>query len=284
MKATVTCALLGLLLCQPSLRGFALAVDVDTVTPGIQSTMSVLPGATFAVDIHLVDDGTGTPLTGIGTAINFNDTPGTLFISAPTVAGPASAGVLTPVDLVSGLPVGIGAPLTPAGLPAFGTGPGGPFTGTDSGTGYYDGTTPPFGPAIPFFLPGTLGSSVILQTISFTAIGSPGAASDIAPLGILAPSPATGNAPPIGGPFGLEFYDNSAGAPGGLGTYPAAPIGPIPPGPAYPAGAPGGLFAVNPGTILFVPEPRFPLLLLTAMVLLALPRIRPTAGDRHGAG
>ena len=249
--------------------GHALIVDVDIATPGIQSSISVLPGTPVAVDIYVVDDGTGTLMTGYGIATNFNDTPGVLAISTPTVAGPLAGTIPTPFDLAAGVPTGPGAFLAPIGLAPFGFGPGGAFTASNGGTGYYDATAAPTGPTIPFALPGFLGGTALLETIGFTAVGPIGSASDIAPLGILVGGPPPGALPPIFGPGGVEFYDDSAGAPGGLGGYLAAPTGPIPPGPAFPAGVPGGLGPVTPGTIFIIPEPRtFLFGVLTTMFVL----------------
>jgi hypothetical protein len=262
----------GLLGTATGVHGHSLIVDVDVVTPGIQTTISVLPGTVVPVDIHLVDDGTFAPMTGYGIATNYNDTPGALGIFAPTVAGPLAGGVAAPFDLVAGVPTGPGLVLIPAGLPAFGFGPGGPFTATNGGTGYFDGL-PPFGPNPPFPLPGFIGGTVVLESITFVALGLPGMSSDIAPLGILAPGPPLGAAPAIGGPFGLEFYDNSAGAPGGLGGYPAIPVGAFGPNPSFPLGS-LGLPPVTPGTITIIPEPSGLLIGLLSLGSLLLRRRR----------
>jgi hypothetical protein len=257
-----------------SATGHALIVDVDTVTPGIQSSLSVMPGAMFTVDIHLVDDGSGTAMTGYGFAINFNDTPGVLGIASPTVAGPFAGTLITPADLITGPPVAPGVPLSPAGVPPFGIGPGGAFTASNGGTGYFESLGAPLGPNPPFALPGATGMTVLLQSLTFMALGTPGTSSDIAPLGILAAGPPPGSLPPIAGPGGVEFYDNSGGAPGGLGGYGAIPVGPFGPNPSFPLGSPG-LAAITPGTVSIIPEPH-PLWLaaLTGLVLLARKRGR----------
>ena len=95
-------------------------------------------------------------------------------------------------------------------------------------------------------LPG-LGGTILLQTVTFVAVGPIGSSSDIAPIGFLLPGLGGGGvaAPPyLLGPGGIEFYD------AGLGTYPAA---------GFLAGVnplfPGGTPAMMPGTVTIVPEP-----------------------------
>lgn len=223
----------------------SIIVDMDPVTPGFQTAIAVPAGTVVMADIHLVDDGV-TPISGYGLATNFNDTPGTLALMPPTVAGPGVLAVGGPLDLVAGVPTGVGVPLAPAGVLPFGFGPGGPFLGSDGGAGYYD--------AGGFAWPGMpgLGGTIILETVTFTAIGPVGTFSDVAPLGIIMPgAPGGGVAvPPIlPGPGGVEFYDAGIGSYGAVGFAPGA-------NPLFP----GGLPAMMPGTVGIIPEPSVSLL------------------------
>ena len=256
---TLNAGILALLLGSASLaQGHSLIVDLDPGTPGFQTSLSVLPGTVVTADIHLVDDGV-TPISGYGLATNFNDVPGTVGILAPTFDGGAAAAVLVPTDLATGFPIAPGGVLGPVGTPPFGIGPGGPFTGTDFGAGLYD-----LAGLAWVGMPG-LGGTIILETIVFSATGTPGSVTDIAPLGILTPGAPGGPAlPPIAGPGGVEFYNAAVG-----GSYGAAPFLPGA-NPLFPAGTP----AIMPGTVTITPEPGAAMLALLGMVSLFLRRRR----------
>ena len=108
-----------------------IAVDMDPITPGIDSTLTVLPGDVFTVDVVIFDDGTG-PTTTFDTVILevfFNDA-GTVLGLGPTgpLGGTLASNSLFTLDVFGG-----GFSATGASL---GVGPSGaPFLSFADGSG-----------------------------------------------------------------------------------------------------------------------------------------------------
>ncbi len=69
----------------PASAGLMVSVDMDTVTPGIQSSISVLPGAAFSVDLWATIDAAGISSFSISTTFDTTE----LSLSPP--AGPAAS-------------------------------------------------------------------------------------------------------------------------------------------------------------------------------------------------
>lgn len=238
----VALGMAGMVMGASDVEAHALVVDMDMGTAGIQSGISAAPASIVTVGVYLIDDGS-SPLSGVGLSLNFNDGPLTVVSpGAPMVGEPPVAGV---VDLVSGGPVASGTFLTSAGLPASGAGPGGAFTGTDGGGGYFEPTGGAF-PGIGFF-GGTAGAEILLMTLDLTVVGPAGSGTTISPVGILpiGGGPGAPADPKLVGPLapgGAPFWDGDFFA--GGGGYLAAPV----PASSYPD-------AITPGTLTVTPEP-----------------------------
>ena len=254
--AAVTVLLLGCLARRA--EAHAVVVDMDTTTPGIQTAFTATVGTVVPVDIYIVSDG-ATPVNAYGFDVEFNDFPGIVTLASATVFDPSGVGLgaaPTPVDYTSGAPIVPGVALTPAGIPPFGIGPGGPFAGNDTGAGMYDisGAGLFFGLAMP-----AAGTPVLAETVSFTAatVGT----TDIAPLGIITPGMGAGPFPPPPPvPGGFEFYDGFVT----VASFPAAAAGT-----GFPAG-------INPGTltVIPIPEPVVSMLLVLGLAAVGCGRFR----------
>jgi len=188
--------------------GHGLVVDVDSLTPGIQSSISVSTGDVFDIDIYWV--GTGLPLDAYGFAVEWNDVAGVITPTAPTLFDPSGTGMFaemdTPTDLISTAPLAPGNPLFPY-IPPFGpvgVGSSGSYTATDGGVGAFAGVPGGVG------LPGP-GAQILLESLSFTAtsIGT----TDISPTtGLIAPgAPGLPAFLFVVGAGGSHFYDQASG-------------------------------------------------------------------------
>lgn len=80
----------------PASAGLMVSVDMDTVTPGIQSSIGVLPGAAFSVDLWATIDADGISSFSISTT--FDTTELSLNPPAgPAASQPALPGTLLPI-------------------------------------------------------------------------------------------------------------------------------------------------------------------------------------------
>ena len=172
-----------------------LIVDVDPITPGIQSSLSVVSGSSVTVLTYYAPPGTGPlPFNAVGVDLNWTGLG--LGAAAPTTpALIGSFGGLGPfvVDLISGAPILFpGTPLISAGLP-----PVGAFS--VGGVGFSD-TSASF-----FTVGGPIPFPVDLFGVTFTVSGSVGDSVTFLPTGILVPSvgasPGSGPFVPGGDPF-----------------------------------------------------------------------------------
>ncbi|HMP76798.1 MAG TPA: hypothetical protein PKE12_10950 [Kiritimatiellia bacterium] len=164
-----------------------LVIDLDSITPGIQTTLSVASGASVTAIMYF-DPTVSGPIAVNGFGIDMNWTPtgaGAATPSSPPLAGGLAGAPPTEVDIVSGTPIGPGSPLASAGAP--------PSAGTLSigGVGYVD-------PTGTFFIGGPIPVPVDLYGVTFTVSGSPGDTITFTPSGIL--PPGVGSIPGIG-PF-----------------------------------------------------------------------------------
>lgn len=149
------------------------SIDLDPGTAGIQSSLSVVSGASFTIDMVLTGDGVFA-FDSFAFAADFNNLGAVLGLSGGT-GSPAAGGItgLAPIlaaDLFSGAPVGPGTPLTPSGVP-FPLTPG--FTASSDGVGIVS-LGLPFGP-----LPIPAGVTIDLFSLTLVAM-APGA-SDVIP-------------------------------------------------------------------------------------------------------
>lgn len=218
-----------------------LILDVDPFTPGIQTSLSVLSGASITV-VTYFDPTVSGPLAFNGFAIDLNWTGTGSATATPTT--PAVAGSIAPiapvaVDVVSAAgPISPGMPMTSAGLPPFGA----PFS--IGGVGLVDVSSSFFGAGGPLVAP------VDLYGVTFTIVGAPGETVTFSPSGALVPGVgATAGA----GPF----------VPGGA-PYQLAP------------GSPGPTIAdvMFSGVVTIVPEPGAVAYALIGLVLLGCRRLR----------
>jgi hypothetical protein len=87
------------------------SVDMDPITPGIQSSLSVMTGNPFAIDVVVTGDGQTVFDTAIF-QVNFNNAGPVTSQTGPITAGSLAA--LTPfvIDVFGGIPVVPGDPLT----------------------------------------------------------------------------------------------------------------------------------------------------------------------------
>jgi len=125
-------AALMLLLGVGNARAIPLAVDMDPGTPGIQTSLSVTQGDSFAVDVVLVGDGSTTFDTSLF-SLDYNDAGAILSLSGAPTAGdlagmaPAFAGDFFGLVVVSpGSPLVVNTSLFP---------PSGGFASSSGGMG-----------------------------------------------------------------------------------------------------------------------------------------------------
>lgn len=168
-------------LCFTPLLEADIVVDVDPVTPGIQSTYTVASGATFAIPIFYVPGVAIPGFDAVGLDLNWGGTATATPAGPGLLLGVIAAGA--PVDdLVAPTagPLPPGTPLASAGLP-----PSAPHPFSLGGAAHYDtlagsygfGGAPPPGP-------------VDLMGQTFTITGSPGDTVTFVPSGIFAPGPS----------------------------------------------------------------------------------------------
>ncbi len=197
----VSFALSAVLCCVPA-KG-DLIVDVDVITPGIQTGISVTSGSSVTVLMYYDTALTG-PIAFNAFGVDLNWTGLGSAVALP--ASPPMAGSLTTVgpfvfDLVSGAgPLPFGAPLISAGLP--------PAAGLFSigGVGLVDSS------GSLFTFGGPLPGPIDLFGVTFTVLGAVGETIVFTPSGIL--TPGIGATPGIG-PFipGGDHYQALPGAP-----------------------------------------------------------------------
>ena len=175
-----------------------ISVDLDPISPGIQSSLTVTPGTAFTVDIVYTGDGVSTFDLAIMN-VGFNDAgpvlvpgPG-LSPGAPTAGAMAGTSIFS-VDAGTFLPVVPGGALTP--LPTVPV-PG--FAGVIGAVGI--GSFPPF-PVIP------LGTTLSLLSVDF--IASSAGTSTILPTGIFGPILSISS--PIAGPVPALIAPGSVNA------------------------------------------------------------------------
>lgn len=186
----------------PSVRA-DIVIDLDPMTPGIQTTLSVLPGASVTAITYFDPTLSGPlPINGFGIDLNWTATgAATATPSTPPMAGsiaPFGPGVADLVTATS--PIFPGMPLASAGVP--------PFSGPASigGVGLVDLTATFFGAG------GPIGTAVDLFGVTFTIAGAPGDTVTFIPSGILVP--ALGATAGVG-PFvpGGAHYQAGVGSP-----------------------------------------------------------------------
>lgn len=175
-----------------------LIIDVDPFTPGIQTSLSVLSGASITV-VTYFDPTVSGPLAFNGFAIDLNWTGTGSATATPTT--PAMAGTIAPAvpivaDIVSATaPISPGMPLTSAGVPPSGA----PFS--IGGVGLVDMSGTFFGTG------GPLVAAVDLYGVTFTIAGAPGETVTFSSTGLLVPAlGATAGAGPFvpgGAPYQL---------------------------------------------------------------------------------
>ncbi|MBL4667233.1 MAG: hypothetical protein JKY04_07640 [Sneathiella sp.] len=97
-----------------------ISVDLDPTTPGIQTTLNVLAGSSFTLDLVLTGDGSSL-FDAFAFAADFNSsgavlglTGGTGMATAGTIAGTAP---VTALDIFTAGPAAPGVLLTPSGVP-----------------------------------------------------------------------------------------------------------------------------------------------------------------------
>ena len=175
------------------------AVDLDPLTPGIQSSLTVAPGTTFTVDVVLDDLGLGaaTSFDLVLLDVLFNDaglvlglTPATTPIAGALAAlpGTADAASAVPILVAPGSPLAVG--------PSLALAP--PFTSSLGGVGLFNPTS---------FLSFALASPPSIFSLSIDALMS-GTSSIFAPGAVPGSELTLGNAgpgtfPPTGTP--VEF-------------------------------------------------------------------------------
>lgn len=162
----------------PSVRA-DIVIDLDPVTPGIQTSLSVLPGASVTAITYFDPTLSGPlPINGFGIDLNWTTTGA----ASATPSTPPLAGSIAPfgpgvADLVSAAsPIFPGMPLSSAGVPPLGA------PASIGGVGLVDLTATFFGAG------GPLGAAVDLFGVTFTIAGSPGDTVTFMPSGILVPS------------------------------------------------------------------------------------------------
>jgi hypothetical protein len=161
---------------QPS-SGLTLEIDLDPVTPGIQSTLTVGLGPAFAVDLVLVGDGVGT-FEEVLTDFDFNDA-GLVLAPGPGPVVSLALSATVPMAWDSTVPsVGPPLPAPPAALTPLGLAPVGPFTASAGGFGYYTtpGAFPVVGAGVTITVAGWLLTPVGLGTSTVAAIPTGGGA------------------------------------------------------------------------------------------------------------
>jgi len=150
-----------------------ISIDLDPTTPGIQSTLTVWPGAPFTIDVVYTGDGAATFDTVI-VDVAFNDAGPILALGAgpspgaPTAGGLAGIAPLVAVDVFGGTPVAPGGALTPDLIPIA---PG--FSGGMGGVGLLSA-------GLPF---STLGAGTTIDMFSLTFTASALGTSTISVLG-----------------------------------------------------------------------------------------------------
>lgn len=177
-----------------------LLVDVDPFTPGIQTSLSVLSGASVTVVTYFSPVLSG-PLAFNGFAIDLNW--GAVGSATATPTTPAIAGSIAPfapgrMDIAStATPIMPGMPLASAGAPPSGA----PFS--IGGAGLVDLTSSVFG------MGGPIGAPVDFFGVTFTISGAPGEFVTFTPSGLLVPglgaTPGSGPFVPGGAPYQVGF-------------------------------------------------------------------------------
>ncbi len=97
-----------------------ISIDLDPVTPGIQSTLSVPAGASFMIDVVFTGDGV-TMFDTFAFDTVFNDLGAVLGLTggtgSPTAGSIAATAPIAALDVFSGGGVVPGSALTPSGVP-----------------------------------------------------------------------------------------------------------------------------------------------------------------------
>lgn len=188
MKRYIACLVLGATVVgSPSATRGDLIIDLDPITPGIQTALSVTSGSSVTAILYF-DPTVSGPLLVNGFGIDLNWTPtgaGSALPVTPVLAGTLAGAPPVELDIAVGTPIGPGAPLTPVGLP-----PGGGALSL-GGVGYVD-------PTGSFYIGGPIGVVVDLFGVTFTVSGAPGDTITFTPTGILVPGVG---ATPGAGPF-----------------------------------------------------------------------------------
>lgn len=126
--ASLAMALLLLVSIPSASAALLVSIDMDPTTPGIQSTLTVVEGTNFDVDVVLTSD--GSPFDTAILQIDFNDAGSTLGLVGGPTAGSIVATSPLVIDAFTGLPVLSGAPLSTLPAP-----PSVGFTETTGATG-----------------------------------------------------------------------------------------------------------------------------------------------------
>jgi hypothetical protein len=163
---TLLALLLGATGWGESASAITLALDLDTATPGIQSTRTVPLGLTFAVDLVLVGDGF-TSFDEVVVDVGYNDAGPVLASGPGSVVALALSATAISWD-VSVPTVAPPLPAPPAALAPLGFAPAGPFTSNEGGFGYYTfpGSYPVVGAGVSVTVAGFLVTAVGLGTTS----------------------------------------------------------------------------------------------------------------------
>ena len=146
------------------------AIDLDRTTPGIQSSLTVSPGAMILVDVVGFDDGSlPSPVLVDSVFLNvLSSVPGVASLAGgPALAGAFSGSLAAPLDGFTGFPTGPGTALAPFPVPV-------PGPATLGLVGYFSpgGALLPMGPLFVDLinLPTITAGGVGMSTLSITGM------------------------------------------------------------------------------------------------------------------
>ncbi len=158
-----------------------ISIDLDPLTAGIQSTLSVVTGSSFTIDVVYTGDGVATFDT-FAFATDFNDLGAVLGLAggtgSPTAGSIAVTAPVAALDAFSAAAVAHGSALTPSGVP-FPITPG--FAASSDGVGILS-IVLPFGGGIP------IGAGVTVDLFSLTLDAlMPGMSTVVPSAGVIPP-------------------------------------------------------------------------------------------------